>query len=361
MARNTRAHINLAAIRHNYQLAKQLAADSRAVAIIKADAYGHGAVAVGKSLDDTVDAFGVAAIEEAIELREAGISSPILLLEGFFTSDELALIDRFQLDTVVHESWQVDALAKAQLSRPLAAWLKIDTGMHRLGFAPQHTTAIHAQLANAQSVREVILMTHFARADETEAHVTNDQINAFQRATGTLKAQRSLANSPGILAWPQAHAEWVRPGVMLYGGSPFGGPQANADLLKPAMTLSSEIIALRDLQVGDTIGYGGRYKCVQPTRVGVVAIGYGDGYPRSATDGTPVAVAGQHTTLIGRVSMDMITVDCTELDNVAIGSPVELWGDTVSVNDVARMSDTISYELLTRRPGRAQRFYSDAD
>ncbi len=356
MARNASAIIDLDALRANYELARRLSG-ARAIAVVKADAYGHGAVAAAKALDSCADAFGVAAIEEALELREAGIRSPIMLLEGCFEAAELDLVDRHQLMIAIHRHDQLEALLRARPSRPIPTWIKLDTGMHRLGFHPEEAGSVRARLADCPHATDLVMMTHFARADEVDCEATAQQIRTFEEATQGLALPRSLANSAGILGWPQAHGDWIRPGIMLYGGSPFPGPQAHAAALRPVMTLTSEIIGLRDLQAGEPIGYGARYRCDRPTRVGVVAMGYGDGYPRSAADGTPVAVDGRRTRLIGRVSMDMLTVDCTDIPEVAIGSKVELWGSTVSVNEVAAHCDTISYELLTRRPGRVTRSY----
>ncbi|MBK8452340.1 MAG: alanine racemase [Thiofilum sp.] len=344
--RPARALINLKALHHNYHYAKSLAPHSKAAAIIKANAYGHGAIVVARALHDA-DAFGVACIEEALELREAGITQPIVLLEGVFTPDELPLAARYQLMVAVHCVEQVIWLEQAKLIQPLAVWLKIDTGMHRLGFAPEQVASIYARLNACSHVATITLMTHFARADEVECEATTRQIERFNKAIQGIDAPLSIANSPAILAWPKARLDWVRPGIMLYGATPIAEDLAVSQELQPVMTLESALISVRELDVGESIGYGARFTCEQPTRVGVVAMGYADGYPRHAVDGTPVAVNGVRTRIIGRVSMDMLTVDLTPLPQAKVGDRVELWGNMVLANEVAAHSQTIAYTLFT--------------
>ncbi len=346
MTRPSTATIDTRAFVANYRLAKSLAPGTRALAVIKANGYGHGAVTLGRALAAEADAFGVASSEEALELRESGIDNPILLLEGPFEPDEIEDAVRHRLMLVVHAQQQVDWLLAAKPARPLAVWLKVDTGMHRLGFGPREFAAVHARLSASPNVAKIILMSHFARADETDSHATENQIQQFREASRGIDAPVSLANSAATLAWPQAHGDWIRPGIMLYGSSPFEAEVPAAEGLSPVMCLQSQLIAIHQLGKGDSIGYGARYTCDGPTRVGVVAMGYADGYPRHAPDGTPVAVNGQRTRLIGRVSMDMLTVDLTDQPTAAVGDPVQLWGDQVSANEVARLSGTISYELF---------------
>lgn len=372
MARPARARIDLSAIRHNYRLAKQISG-TKAAAIVKANAYGHGAVKVASALAADADAFGVACIEEALELCESGIKQPVLLLEGIFTPDELALVDRLGMKIAVHSPEQVQWLLAARPSRPLDVFLKLDTGMHRLGFAPEQVAEIYATLKACEHVGSITLMSHFARADEVAEPFSTTQIQRFQQATEHLPAPVSMANSAGIMAWPESHRagrparrlataksakaakssdsagqdDWVRPGIMLYGADPLDKPNECSTQLRPAMTLESELIAVRSLAPGECIGYGARFRCQQPTRVGVVAMGYADGYPRHAVDGTPVSVMGQASHIIGRVSMDMLTVDLTHLPQAHVGSKVELWGQQVAVNEVAAHSDTIAYTLFT--------------
>ena len=344
--RPARACINLKALRHNYHYAKSLAPHSKAAAIIKANAYGHGAVVAARALYDA-DAFGVACIEEALELREAGITQPIVLLEGVFTPDELPLAAHYQLMIAVHSIEQVMWLEQARLSHPLAVWLKIDTGMHRLGFAPEQVAQIYARLKACTNVALITLMTHFARADEVDCAATEQQIARFKAATQGIQAPVSIANSPATLAWPSTRLDWVRPGIMLYGASPVAAELPVSQALQPVMTLESALIAVRELGVGESIGYGARFTCEQSTRVGVVAMGYADGYPRHAVNGTPVVVSGVRTRIIGRVSMDMLTVDLTSLPDAKVGDRVELWGNNVLANEVAAHSQTIAYTLFT--------------
>ncbi|NEV61740.1 alanine racemase [Thiorhodococcus minor] len=357
-ARPLSARIHLDAILHNYRLAKRAAPAARALAIIKANAYGHGAVRVGQALAPEADGFAVACVAEALELRESGIRNRVLLLEGAFSPDEIVLADRAGLALVVHCQQQLDWVLAARPERPLECWIKIDSGMHRVGFAPGDFRAAHARLRGCPHVAAVHAMTHFARADEPRHPYTANQVEVFDGALQGLQLPCSLANSAAILAWPQTHRDWVRPGIMLYGASPFAEAVARAAGLRPAMTLESALISIRDLAPGEPVGYGGRFVCDRPMRVGVVAVGYADGYPRHAKDGTPVAVNGQLTRVIGRVSMDMITVDLTGLDNAGLGDRVELWGRRVAAADVARWSDTIAYQLFTSISRRVPLVYA---
>ena len=354
--RPAQALIDLAALRHNYQLARQCSG-GKALAVVKADAYGHGAVVCAQALQAEADGFAVACIEEALELRAAGITQPILLLEGFFEASELALIDQHQLWCVVHSLWQLDAIEQARLSRPLRVWLKLDSGMHRVGLFPEQYQAAYQRLQASGKVDKIVLMSHFARADELDCTRTEEQLAVFNAAREGLQAEVSLRNSPAILGWPQVPSDWVRPGIMLYGATPFEQAQALAAQLKPVMTLQSKIISVRELPVGEPVGYAARFVAERPTRVGVVAMGYADGYPRHAPTGTPVAVDGQLTRIIGRVSMDMLTVDLTDLPQAGLGSRVELWGAQVLASDVAAQAQTIPYQIFCNLR-RVPRLYS---
>jgi len=358
--RPARARIDLAALVHNYQLARTLGG-GRVLAVVKADAYGHGAVACARALDGLADGFGVAAIEEAIELREAGIRAPILLLEGFFAAAELALIEQHQLWTVIASPWQLDALERHRAARPWTLWLKLDSGMHRLGFNPADYSPAWRRARALPWVERIVAMTHFARADELvyrgDSHThTHEQLGRFhavlQAADIPCGVQTSAANSSAVLGGPlmsysNRECEWVRPGLMLYGASTLNQPNIHSASLRPVMHLESRIIAVRELAAGEPIGYGGAFTTTIPTRVGVVALGYADGYPQDAPAGTPVVVNGQYTRLIGRVSMDMLTVDLTALECAGIGSLVQLWGDGLAVADVARATHTSPYRLLS--------------
>ena len=343
--RPAQALIDLAALRHNYQLARQCSG-GKALAVVKADAYGHGAVICAQALQAEADGFAVACIEEALELRAAGITQPILLLEGFFEASELALIDQHQLWCVVHSLWQLDAIEQARLNRPLQVWLKLDSGMHRVGLFPEQYQAAYQRLQASGKVDKIVLMSHFARADELDCARTEEQLAVFNTAREGLQAEVSLRNSPAILGWPQVPSDWVRPGIMLYGATPFEQAQALAAQLKPVMTLQSKIIGVRELPVGEPVGYAARFVAERPTRVGVVAMGYADGYPRHAPTGTPVAVDGQLTRIIGRVSMDMLCIDLTDVPQAGLGSTVELWGKNILASDVAIAAGTIPYQIF---------------
>lgn len=360
MSRPTIARVRLDALRYNYLQAKARHG-GRALAVVKANAYGHGAVPCAQALEAVADGFAVAAIEEALALRSAGIGAPILLLEGFFEAAELPEIAAQDLWTVIHHPWQLEALLASQLDQPITVWLKMDSGMHRVGFEPDIFRQAYERLRACRNVGEIVLMSHFARADEPGAAHPVQQMETFRAATMGIRAPVSLSNSAGILAWPSAHVNWGRPGIMLYGVNPFDGLEASQEVssdLRPVMQLEAAVIAVRPIAPGEPVGYGGAFVAARPTRVGVVSCGYADGYPRIVPTGTPVAVDGQLTCLIGRVSMDMLTVDLTDLPAAGLGSRVELWGDTVPVSRVAGLAGTIAYEILCNVK-RARFHYSD--
>ncbi len=339
--RPARALIDLDALRHNYRLARALHG-SRSLAVIKANAYGHGAVPCARALAEA-DGFAVAFTDEAMVLRDAGISHPILLLEGVFSADELQRAAAFDLWPVVHHPGQLAMIEAADLPRPLDVWLKINSGMNRAGFEPAEVRSVWQRLRDSGRVGAITFMTHLARADEPDMITTPQQVANFEMAIGGLSGARSVSNSAGILGWPIAHADWGRAGILLYGADPMPG-EVNG--LRPVMTLESEVLSVRDLPPGAPVGYGARFRTERPTRIGLVAMGYADGYPRSAPDGTPVVVDGMMTRLVGRVSMDMLTVDLTDVPQAGPGSRVEMWGAQVPVNRVAAGAGTISYELL---------------
>lgn len=344
--RPARALIDLEALRHNYRLARRLGG-GRALAVVKADAYGHGAVRCALALQDEADGFAVACIEEALALREAGILAPILLLEGFFDADELPLIAQHNLWTVVHAPWQVQALERTPLPRPLDVWLKLDSGMHRVGLDAGDYRDAWQRLRALPHVGNIVKMSHFARADELDCARTTEQLDVFAATTADLPGLSSVCNSPALLGWPQARADWARPGLMLYGVSPFAQSNDVAAQLRPVMTLESKIIAVRELPAGEPVGYGARFVTDAPTPIGVVAMGYADGYPQFAVNGTPVAIDGRPGRLVGRVSMDMLTVDLTDHPQAGIGSGVELWGKQVPATQVVAHSQTSTYRLLS--------------
>ena len=343
MTRPSRALIDLNALRHNYYVAHDLHG-GRALAVIKANAYGHGAVRCAEALQGIVDGFAVAFADEAFELRASGIVSPLLILEGCFDSDELIKASELGLWTAVHQESQLQAIEQTPLpAGSIHAWLKVDSGMHRAGFDLDQVSAAHARLSACSSVADITLMTHFAQSDEPETQATQKQIDAFDAATLGLSGTRSLSNSGGILAWPHSHRDFARVGILLYGADPM--PEQMHHLI-PVMTLQSQVFAIKTIEPGESVGYGATFTAQVRTRLGLVAIGYADGYPRSAPTGTPVAVDGQLTRTIGRVSMDMLTIDLTDLPETGIGSTVECWGQQIDINTVARLAGTIAYELL---------------
>jgi alanine racemase len=359
MARHTQAKLDLDALRHNVGVARHLAPHSRMMAVVKANAYGHGAVTIAGALQTLVDALAVACIEEAVELRYAGITAPILLLEGVFEAAELATAAQLDLWLTIGNERQLRWLEEARLPAPLTCWLKVDTGMHRLGVAPETVLHCYQRLsATDNAVDAVVTYTHFASADDVHSLQTERQLAVFDALP--CGALRSAANSAALLAWPQAHYDWVRPGYMLYGNSPLLQDHPQAQSLEPVMTLISTVIALRDVATGEAVGYGGTWVAQRPSRIATVTIGYGDGYPRHAANGTPVLVNGQRAPLAGRVSMDMITVDVTNLTEVELGAEVVLWGAGLPLAEVARCADTIGYELTTRMPARTPRVVVNA-
>jgi alanine racemase len=345
MTRPARAQIHLARLRHNLVRVKEAAPRSRVMAVVKANAYGHGLVPVAQALEQA-DAFAVAGLEEAITLREAGCDHRIVLLEGLFDAGDATLAAAYRLDVVVHAAHQLPMLERVPAGRRLDCWLKVDTGMHRLGFPPGDVPAVARRLSTVAGVGTIRYLTHFARADEPDQRATADQLACFDALPRDSATECSLANSAAILAWPATHADWVRPGIMLYGSSPFAGRSAAELGLQPAMTLRSELIAVHARRRGDPVGYGGDWVCERDTHIGVVALGYGDGYPRHARSGTPVRVGGRRVVLSGRVSMDMLCVDLGSGTEARPGDEVILWGDGLPVDEVARSSATIAYELL---------------
>ena len=342
--RPARALIDLQALRDNYALARQLGG-GKALAVIKADAYGHGAVRCAQALQDIADGFGVACIEEALELRAAGIAGPIVLLEGCFEPDELELVIAHDLWPAVATPEQIEAVAALRTDARLTVWLKLDSGMHRLGLAPEAFAAAHARLSALPHVAQIVMMSHLARADELDCARTDEQAAVFAAAIDGLAGQTSLCNSPALLGWPQLRSDWVRPGLMLYGADPLPQPTAASARLRPVMRLQSKIIAVRELAAGEPLGYGARFVASEPTRIGVVAMGYADGYPQFAPNGTPVLIDGVRGQLLGRVSMDMLTVDLRAHPQATVGTEVELWGEQVTLAELAPLCATSAYRL----------------
>ena len=337
------ATIHPGALRHNLDLARRCAPQSRIMAVVKANAYGHGLERACAALA-AADGFAVLGLHEALTLRTQGWTRTILLLEGVFAADELVLAAEHDIAVVVHNDSQIEMLARTVLPRPLTVFLKMNSGMNRLGFTPENHRNAWSRLQKLESIAGITLMTHFATADDDRGIET--QLHTFNTATAGFDGMRSLANSAAVLRHPESHADWVRPGIMLYGASPFADTSAAACGLMPAMTLRSEIIAVQQLTTGQGLGYGQQFIAEKPTRIGIVACGYADGYPRHASTGTPIAVGKSMTRTLGRVSMDMLCVDLTDLPQANIGTEVELWGKQVPVDEVAQRAGTVGYELL---------------
>jgi alanine racemase len=352
MSRPTYITIDLGAVRHNLQRVKSLTNNKHIIAMVKANAYGHGMTRIAKALNEA-DALGVASLDEALSLREAGITQPIFLMEGLFYPEELAEAVKQDLTLIVHHEPQLLMLEKAKLSHPVAVWLKINTGMHRLGIALEDFPSFYERLEKCAMVKKPIgLMTHFAEADNPESKATLAQIDLFNTLTASFQNPKSLANSAGILAWPASQGDWVRPGLMLYGVSPFKNKVGLDHDLKPVMTLSSRLIAIVPVKKGGSVGYGGTWTAEKDSLIGVVGVGYGDGYPQFAQNGTPVLVNGRECPLVGRVSMDMLTVNLSDATDARIGDPVILWGRGLPVERIAECARTSPYELLTRMTAR---------
>ncbi len=340
--RPIRASIDLGALRHNLAVARRHAPSAKLMAVVKANAYGHGLMRAARGLRDA-DAFAVLELDAAVRLREAGYAHRILLLEGFFAVSELETIADHRLATVVHSMEQVRLLRSTRVKQKLEVHLKINTGMNRLGIALRDVPRAIELLQTAQ-ISQIVLMTHFACAEEHDG--VREQLQRFEQVASTQPLPRNLANSAALLRHPSTHADWVRPGIMLYGASPFDDQNAEELGLRPVMTLTSEIIATQELKAGDAVGYCASFRATQPMRVGIIACGYADGYPRHASTGAPVRVAGVRTRLLGRVSMDMLCVDITEIPQAETGSEVILWGAGMPVEAVAASAGTVSYELL---------------
>jgi alanine racemase len=333
------------ALRHNLAVVRGFAPASRVMAVIKANAYGHGLIATAKALT-AADAFGVARLEEGIVLRVAGITNPVVLLEGVFTSEELQLAGREQFELVVHSFQQLDLLEQFRDSHRFPVWLKLDTGMNRLGFRLDEFDEARRRLDRCKSAGTIRLMTHLAAAEELGGTSAQTQIERFRALTSAIQLERSIANSAGLIGWPDARVDWVRPGLMLYGISPLPGVDAEKLDLRPAMTLATQLIALRSVPAGESVGYSGLWRAPRDSVIGIAAIGYGDGYPRNMRGGTPILVNDQAARVVGRVSMDMTAIDVTGLPGVQIGDAVTVWGKGLPAERVAPYADTIAYELV---------------
>lgn len=349
MIRLIRALIDSAALRHNLGTVRAYAPGAKVMAVIKANAYGHGLVSTALALADA-DSFAVARLEEGIALRSAGVRAPIVLLEGVFSAEQLAEAANHGFELVVHDPLQLKLLEAHRGAERFVLWIKMDTGMNRLGFRPENFAAAHARLAAlAVPALELRAMTHLARADERDQAMTREQVATFERTLAAANLSRittSIGNSAGTLGWPTAHGSWVRPGLALYGVSPFGNETAEKHGLKPVMTLETTVLTVRDVKRGETVGYAGAWRAERDSAIAILAAGYGDGLPRHLENGTPVLIGGARYPLVGRVSMDMIAVDVTGATKIATGHKAIVWGAGLPVEDVAHHADTIPYELL---------------
>lgn len=352
MSRDVVARVNTRAIAENFELLQRRAAGSRVLAVLKSDAYGHGAENVALALRHA-EAFGVAAQVEAERIRDAGLTQPIVLFGGFDAPEDVAQLAQMNVRPVLHHPAQIEMLEAQRDAGPLHVWLKVDSGMNRLGFPPDEFAQALARLRALSNVApDIVLMTHFAASDEPNNRSVAEQVATFRSATAGLGLPISLANSCAVLDHPETHGDWIRPGGALYGLTTKPNHCGADDGLIPAMRLSTRLIAVRDKPAGARIGYGGTYTCDTPMRVGVAAVGYGDGYPRHAAPGTPMLINGVRCALIGRVSMDLVTIDLSAAPQARVGDEVVLWGDGLAVEEVAASAGTISYELtcaMTRR------------
>lgn len=355
MKREVVATIRLDALRHNLRVVRKHCPRSRVIAMVKANAYGHGLLPVARALGDA-DALGVAEIDEAMALRAGGVVKPLVLIEGVWSAPELRLAAEHGFAVVVHQREQLDMLRRTSLPRPVDAWLKLETGMHRLGLPEAVADAAVAELKGR--VRALGVMTHFACADEVSNPMNRAQLERLAQFARRHHLPGSAANSAAIVAAPASHLDSVRPGIMLYGGSPLAGKAAFEFDLQPVMTLSARVIAVNDVPQGDSVGYGATWHAPRDSRVGVIGIGYGDGYPRHAMPGTPVRIGTELVPMVGRVSMDMITVDLTAHPQVGVGDEAVLWGEDLSADVVARHASTISYELFCRLTTRVRFEYN---
>jgi len=353
LIRLLRALIDTAALRHNLGTIRAYAPGAKVMAVVKANAYGHGLVSTALALADA-DSFAVARLEEGIALRSAGVRAPIVLLEGVFSAEQLAEAAHRGFELVVHDPLQIKLLEAHRAAERFVLWIKMDTGMNRLGFRPETFASAHARLAALPvPALELRAMTHLARADERDQPMTREQVAVFEKTLGAAglmggaaRITTSIGNSAGTLGWPAAHGNWVRPGLALYGVSPFAGEVADKHGLKAVMTLETTVLTVRDVKRGETVGYAGAWRAERESSIAIIAAGYGDGLPRHLENGTPVLIGGSRYPLVGRVSMDMIAVDVTGAPKVAAGNKAVVWGSGLTVEEVARHADTIPYELL---------------
>jgi len=360
MSRNTRAIINLANIRSNFEQANRWAPQSLNMAIIKADAYGHGAISVAKSLAPIAPAFGVAIFEEAIKLREAGINNDLLVLQGSTCAEEFQIASEKSIWLTVHSLEQLEVLLSTELKKKLKIWLKIDTGLHRLGMGLSDFASAIQMINECRWLDDdFVVFSHFSCASDLDNEETLCQFSRFKSMLENLPNQHqlSLANSPAIVGFPETNLDWNRPGILLFGLPLFDKPHSSDHSLKAAMSFESEIIGIRTVETGEYVGYGQNWIATKSSIIATVAVGYADGYPRQAKNGTPVIVRKQRAYLTGTVSMDLISIDVSEIPDAQVGDKVELWGENLSANEVAKFADTIGYDLVTGVSKRVPRIY----
>lgn len=353
------AIIDIAALQHNFKLLHGKCLSAKVAVVIKANAYGHGAVQFAQALPEA-DAFAVSRLPEAVELRNAGIKQPILLLEGCFCVDELKSASALGFHTMIHNEQQLKELESIKVDKPIQVWLKIDTGMHRLGISPESVAEYYKRIkASSNSDDEIGFASHFHSADELGSDATTQQIKCFEEATKGYSGPRSLSNSAGVLYWPDAHYDWLRPGIALYGIVPRIESTGAEEGLRSVMTLKSKLISVREHKKGEAVGYGHNWVASQDTRIGVVAMGYGDGYPRTAPSGTPVLINGRRASIVGNISMDMITVDLGPNAQDKVGDEVIFWGNDLPVEEIALHIGTLAYELVIKLTGRVKKTYKN--
>ena len=358
MIRSAYALIRLEHLSHNLNILRKAAPHSRIMAVVKADAYGHGLIQTAQALNKA-DAFAVASANEAVELRSAGILHPIICLQGFSNTEQLQMIADANVQPVIHSDFQVKILHSQTLKQAMQVWLKIDTGMSRLGVSPNEALPVYEKLSNSKQVSKIRLMTHFAKADELNEKSIHEQLYKFTQASENIpQCEKSAANSAAALAYSNSQLDWIRPGLALYGISPYQTEQHQPDTheLLPVMSLRAPLISIKTCKKGDQVGYGGSYTCTEDTKIGIVAMGYADGYPRSISTSTYASINGKHALIIGRVSMDMIALNLNDIE-AEIGTDVELWGDDIPVSEVAQSANTLSYELLCAISNKVERRY----
>jgi len=345
-SRRVYGSVDSSALSHNFALARKCAPNSRIMSVVKTNAYGHGLIPVAKLLDDSTDAFAVATLEEAASLRLSKIRSPICVLSGFFSPDDCKTLRDYDISAVIHCMDQINLLKRSANSKPVSVWLKVNTGMNRLGFPPQSLTSVLDKLSNLNTVDIAGIMSHFACADDVNSNYTARQFEQFLRATENIPLPLSIANSAGILKWPESHLDWIRPGIMLYGVSPIEGESANQLGLRPALNLYSRLIAVNSVCKGEKVGYGLNWTAPVNTRVGIIACGYGDGYMRSASGRTQVLIDERPADIVGTISMDSMAVDLTRHPQAKAGDRVKLFGKGMPVEQIAAATNTIPYEFL---------------